>query len=163
LWFDPTTFAVTDNAAEKRTEVRAAAASGLLPGIVPLTQPAIANGQSGAGTRQHLLYASLGAPTHITGAQMFAGGALTASNSDYITWSFWECDEAGAHVGSALASGTTKLIAAGGTGPWAGGALAIDAGFPTFDLAAGHTLAIEWDTATHAATRSLPGGFWRVL
>lgn len=165
LWFDPASFVVTDNASAKRTEV-AAFVGETAAAIVPVTQPPIANGQDGAGgsTRTILAYADTEKASHFGTVSMFAGGALTASNTDYVVFTIWDCDESGTHNGAALYTGDTRTFDAAlrpnSTGSWSGGALAISVGLGA-DIAAGHSLAVEWDTATHAATRLVPGGWFR--
>lgn len=160
LWFDPAHFATSDNATAKRTEVTFAAASGLLPSTPPITQPPVLHGNSGASTGCILAFAAIEASSHISGVQMFADNAKTASDSDYVTWILWDVAEDGTHVGSGLASGSTKTIASGGSGDWVAGQIAIDTAW-SGDIAAGHRLVVEWDTTTHTVAGTVPGGFWR--
>lgn len=141
-----------------RIEISRPADATVYLATAPVRQPSVANGASGGGTHEILAFAASDGPSHFGSFGLFAGGSLAASNTDYVTWDLWECDETGTKVGAALASGTTQASA---TVSWVAGRLVIDVGL-NVDIAAGHSIAVEWDAATHAATRSMPGGWWRI-
>ena len=137
--------------------------SEVAPFSAPVIQPEIAAETvlSGGNTRTYLAFASVNAPSAMTGLVLIAGDSLTQHASNFATFSIWECSDAGAHVGAAKYSGTTQTGGATNpTGSWVAGTYVFDIGLG-FDIAAGNSLVIEWDTSSGSGV-AMPGGWYRV-
>lgn len=142
IWFDPTTFAVSDNATDGRTEVRAAADTGLRPLIVPVQLIAVA---AGVQSRQIVAFANDGYPSTLTNVAVWPDDPVVANNTHHAKLSFYEARPDGTMLGSVLATATTQTydlaLRPYGTGSWIAGELAFTVGIG-HDIAAGNSVRV---------------------